>query len=208
MRENIPHPEKDGKQAIKVFGEHIKELYDRAQKKDYSLPPRPADTSGEPMSEEQYETLYREACLSIGTEILPENLLKDILTYLEKNRFNIKKLLWPNFSLCVAVIPTSEVGNKLTPKQVSEHGYMQSMLVDHEEMTHNLTLNVGRYVSAIPERIRQKCTMQLAYADPNERTWPTDEEFKAICNFYIDAFNEIRLFMGFPEINKEQFQSK
>lgn len=147
-----------------------------------------------------HEDDYRQACKYLGDSILSKDLLLGLLKKLVDDFGQFKQLYAEDFDYCLAVIPTSDMGNPLSQQEISQNTYLY-LLMRHkiEGYTSNFSLNVGPYFELLPKKIQENCTIKIHYSDDGQFVSPQD--FVKIYNGYIDAFNANREFLGLERLD-------
>lgn len=171
--------------SLKAVGDRFK---NEAMGKSKELPPA--------ISQEE----YRDACSYLGADILSADQLEKIMRYVDKNWKEIKASYPEGTKLCVAVIPTSEMGKELAQFEVKAHAYLKLLHVSHiNGLTYDFAFKEGRYFELLPQYMQDECSFVVHYDEPSNNLPGKDTTtFK---DAYKKAYNRLRSFFELPPLN-------
>lgn len=198
------------------FGKAWLQEYDRATTAKagaYLEPPKEVPE----FTGEQYVDFVLER---LGDEdFLPENLLEDILSYLqllitileaqeskteippEQKDFykkclteyisNFKNFYPPNIEQIMLVVPFTNFGNQYSQQELDRHEYLKKMYVMANGLTYGHTPTPAYYADLVPTKIRKMCSVKPKYANP-ESPLPTLPELKKLKDDVENALRNLK----------------
>lgn len=157
---------------------------------------------------------FSEACkvlsetCSLNEGILPPNLLRERLRWLNSEIGSLHVMFNPKISYFLTPYPTTPRGNKLDSRAVDAHAYFHTFMVNIKNgYTSNFSGDEAKFYELLPPYIKKKCQLAI----PTE--WAGDfqrkgEQSKILRNSYGEAYNNLRKFLGLPGIDIEQLMKR
>ena len=209
------------------FGKAWLQEYDRATTAKagaYLEPPKKIPV----FTAEQYVNFVQER---LGVEdFLPENLLEDILSYLQllitilethestakipqehKDFYkkclaeyvsNFKNFYPPNIEQIMLVVPFTNFGNQFSQQELDRHEYLKKMYVMANGLTYNYAPTPAFFADLVPTKVREMCSVKPKYANP-ESPIPTLSELKKLKGDVEKAFRNLKKLL-LPHIPQPQ----